>query len=93
MATQGIVKFTPPPGVIMQPDSGPHKLRMDVPSSGGDRYYRVSFLSGPNSNYFQCSCPGCIRHGQCKHLTAMGLWGRAHSARALARAREIGLVK
>lgn len=89
---KGIVKFTPPPGVIMQPDSGPHKLRMDIPSSGGDRYYRVSFLSGPNSNYFQCSCPSGIARGKCKHLQAMGLWGRADRTKALQRAKEIGLI-
>lgn len=94
MATQtGIVKFRPPPGVIMHEDSGPHKLRMDVPSSGGDRYYRVSFLCGPNSNYFVCSCPGFIRHQKaCKHLRAMGLYGPDQRARALQKARDIGLL-
>lgn len=92
MANQGIVKFKPPPGVKILPDEGPHKLRMDIPSSSGSRNYRVSFLSGPNSNYFVCSCPGNLSHGRCKHLSAMGLWGRADRAKALARAKEIGLL-
>lgn len=90
MAT--LIKFRPPQDAIMLPDEGCHKLRLKVPNSSGTRYYLVSFLSGPNSNYFQCSCPGCITHGNCKHLSAMGLWGRAHRDRALQKAREIGLI-
>lgn len=92
--TQGIVKFRPPPDAIMLPDEGPHKLRMDIPSSSGSRYYRVSFLSGPNSNYFQCSCPGFIGHQKtCKHLRAMGLWGPEARNQAFQKAKDIGLIQ
>lgn len=79
----------PPPGAVMLPDEGRYKMRMDIPSSDGSRYYRVAYnISG----WFCCSCRGCIRHGQCKHLSAMGLWGKLNADRALARAREIGLL-
>jgi hypothetical protein len=38
------------------------------------RNYKISFDT--SQMCWVCSCPGCIRHGQCKHLTACGLSGR-----------------
>lgn len=93
MKTNGIVKFTAPPNSISLPDEGQYKLRIKIPNSDGSRYYMVAFLVGPHSNYFVCSCLGCIRFGQCKHLEAMGLWGRKFSSLALQRAKDIGLIK
>lgn len=89
---KSVIKFTPPSNAIMLPDQGQYKLRIKIPNSTGERYYMVSFLCGPNSNYFTCSCPGNLRHGQCKHLTSMGLWGRANPGLALKKAKDIGLI-
>jgi hypothetical protein len=36
----------------------------------------VSYDAAPNAGYWTCSCRGNISHGQCKHLTNMGLMGR-----------------
>jgi len=52
----------------------------------------VAFLAGPNSNYFVYSCSGCLRFGKCKHLSAMGLWGRNNRDMALQKAKDIGLI-
>lgn len=56
-------------------DTDRYKCRFDVPGSTGN-IYRVSFDAAPGAGYWVCSCRGCIAHGQCKHLTAMGLYGR-----------------
>ncbi len=90
---KSLIKFIPPPNSISLPDEGQYKLRLKIPNSDGTRYYMVAFLAGPNSNYFVCSCMGCLRFGKCKHLSAMGLWGRNNRDMALNKAREIGLIK
>ncbi len=57
-------------------DNGRWKARFEIGSESSDRVYRVSFDTAQGC--WVCSCMGCIRHGQCKHLTAMGLQGRKH---------------
>ena len=59
-------------------DTVRHKCRFDIHSQTSSRIYRVSFDIADGACYWVCSCPGCIRHGQCKHLTAMGLKGRRY---------------
>ena len=67
----------PPRGALqVLPNTDRYKCRFDIPSQSSGRIYRVSFdAAGP---YWVCSCPGNIRHGQCKHLDAMGVHGRKY---------------
>ena len=57
-------------------DDGRYKCRFEIRSGTSDRVYRISFDAAPGAGYWKCSCMGNIRHGKCKHLTAMGLPGR-----------------
>ena len=70
--------------VQLLPDSDRYKVRFDVRSESSNQIYRVSYDNAPGAQYWTCSCRGNIRWGQCKHLTACGLHGRAHGRRALA---------
>jgi hypothetical protein len=76
-----IVKFRPPPGAEGTPDTGSYnggyryKGGFLIPSSSGSRNYKISFDLAQLC--WTCSCPGCISHGQCKHLSSAGLKGRA----------------
>jgi len=63
--------------VEILPDSDRYKVRFKVKSSSSNSLYLISFDNAPGSQWWTCSCPGNIRHGQCKHLTACGLKGRA----------------
>ena len=58
------------------PDSDRYKCRFKVRSSSSNSLHLVSYDMAPNAGYWTCSCLGNIRHGQCKHLTALGLTGR-----------------
>lgn len=58
------------------PDTDRHKCRFEVASETSGRIYLIAFDSAPGAGYWTCSCPGCIRHGQCKHLSSLGLPGR-----------------
>lgn len=58
------------------PDDQRYKAKFDIRSASSDSVYRISFDSAPGAGYWVCSCRGNIAHGQCKHLTAMGLQGR-----------------
>lgn len=60
--------------VVTYPDSQRYRGGFGVRSASSNRIYKISFdMAGL---YWVCSCAGCIRHGQCKHLTAAGLKGR-----------------
>ena len=59
-----------------------------VASSSGRSNYKISFDAAPGAMYWVCSCPGCIRHGQCKHLTAAGLQGRKFGKQPLPQKAE-----
>jgi len=73
MATSLAIK---PPANALEvfPDSSRYKCIFTIASAGSGHIYKVSFDIAMGA--WVCSCPGCIRHGQCKHLTAMGRKGR-----------------
>jgi len=60
------------------PDDTRYKCRFDIRSSSSNRIYRISFDSAAGALCWKCSCPGCIRFGDCKHLKAMNLPGRKY---------------
>lgn len=70
------ITFHPPPGSIQYPDSNRYKGGFGVRSQSSDRIYKISFDVAQSC--WVCSCPGCIRHGHCKHLQASGLKGRKY---------------
>ena len=65
-------------GVQLLPDSDRYKCRFTVRSESSNRLYMISFDVANGAGYWKCSCPGYLRTGQCKHLTAMGLKGRKY---------------
>lgn len=69
--------------VQLFPDSDRYKVRFTVRSASSNQLYMVSFDNAPGAQYWTCSCRGNIRHGQCKHLTAVGLKGRAYGRQSL----------
>jgi hypothetical protein len=74
-----ITKFRLPPGALDRlPDTDRYKCRFKVRSETSGQLYLISFDAAPGACCWKCNCFGCIRHGQCKHLTACGLKGRAH---------------
>jgi hypothetical protein len=77
-----IVKVPRPqaPGnaVTTYPDSDRYKFGFGVASSSSTRIYKISFDAASGALYWTCSCPGCITHGDCKHLRACGLRGRRY---------------
>ena len=92
----GIVKVprpTPPHNAVTVYDDGPrYKFGFGVPSQSSGRIYKISFDAAPGACWWCCSCPGCIRHGQCKHLDACGLRGRSSGSQTLF-ARKHGFLK
>ena len=70
-----VIKFVPPSIATEScPDTERYKGGFLVRSETSNRKYKISFDMAVLC--FKCSCPGCIRFGQCKHLTAAGLKGR-----------------
>lgn len=69
--------------VELLPDSDRYKVRFKVRSESSNNLYLISFDNAPGAQYWTCSCRGNIRHGQCKHLTAAGLKGRAFGRQSL----------
>jgi hypothetical protein len=70
--------------VELLPDSDRYKVRFKVRSESSNNLYLISYDNAPGAQYWTCSCRGNIRHGQCKHLTAAGLKGRAYGRQSLA---------
>jgi hypothetical protein len=68
--------ITRPPTYALEtmPDNDRYKCRYKIASQDSGRVYTVSFDMAIEA--WSCSCRGCISHGQCKHLTAAGLYGR-----------------
>lgn len=62
------------------PDGPRYKFRFKIRSESSDKLYLVSYDDAPGAKYWVCSCMGCIRHGNCKHLDSMGLAGRQLAA-------------
>jgi hypothetical protein len=87
-----IVKFIPPEGSVLLPDLAQYKGRFDIRSSTSNKIYRISFLVGPRSNYWVCSCLGYMRYGDCKHLQAMGLKGRKYGPQ-IADGKKYGFIQ
>jgi len=69
--------------VEVLPDSGRYKVRFKVRSESSNQLYLISYDNAPGAQYWTCSCRGNIRHGQCKHLSAAGLKGRAFGRTSL----------
>jgi hypothetical protein len=69
--------------VELLPDSDRYKVRFKVRSASSNQLYLISYDNAPGAQYWTCSCRGNIRHGQCKHLTAAGLKGRAYGRQSL----------
>jgi len=87
-----IVKFVPPRHATeVYPDSTRYKGGFGVRSESSGRIYKISYDCAGGAMYWTCSCPGNIRYGQCKHLSACGLKGRKHGANA-GEARKFGFV-
>lgn len=85
-----IIKFERPRISVRNfPDSDRYKGGFGVKSESSSRIYKISFDAAKGAMYWVCSCPGAIRYGQCKHLTACGLKGRVHG-RQLDEARKYG---
>jgi hypothetical protein len=77
------VTFRRPAGTIAYPDTPRYKGGFGIASSSRDRVYKISFDAAPSAGYWVCSCPGGIRWGQCKHLTALALRGRKYGRQQL----------
>lgn len=83
----------PPPGAVASyPDDDRYKFGFGVASQSSGRIYKISFDSAPGALYWKCSCPGCISHGDCKHLQACGLRGRRYG-KQLDFAKKYGFLK
>ena len=78
--------------IAVHPDAGRYLCRFDIRSGSSNRIYRISYDSAPGSLCWKCSCPGNIRHGDCKHLQAMGLPGR-RKGKSLEWARKLKGMK
>lgn len=76
--------------VEILPDSDRYKMRFKVRSQTSNQLYLISFDTAMKC--FKCNCLGCIRHGTCKHLNAMGLFGRNNVTKAISKAKELGLL-
>lgn len=91
-ARAALARLEPPEGALQTfPDTDRYRCRFTIGSSSSDRVYMVSFDAAPRAGWWTCSCPGCVRHGSCKHLEAMGLRGRK-SGKDLATLRRFGLA-
>jgi len=77
--TNSLAVIKPPTNALARhPDTDRYKCRFDIRSESSDRVYRISFDVAPGAGYWNCSCPGNLRHGNCKHLEAAGLRGRKY---------------
>ena len=55
------------------PDDDRYKNKFQVNSASSNRVYRISWDSAAGAGWWMCSCRGCLVHGECKHLTSIGL--------------------
>jgi hypothetical protein len=83
MATRNLPANIRAAAVELLPDSDRYKVRFKVPSSSSNRLYLVSFDNAPGAQYWTCSCFGNRRHGQCHHLSDLGLKGRKFGHQSL----------
>jgi len=87
-----VVRWQAPSIAVMNfPDSERYKGGFGVRSQSSGRIYKISFDAALGALYWKCSCQGCIRWGQCKHLDACGLKGRRYG-RQLSEAIKYGFI-
>jgi len=67
------------------PNTPRYKARFLVRSSSSNKNYMVSYDAAPGAGYWTCSCRGNIAHGQCKHLSVIGLKGRKYGHNLLSK--------
>ena len=91
MTTTASIIKAPSHAVEVLPDNGRWVCRFKVKSSSTNNKWLISFDTAKGAGYWVCNCPGCLRHGQCKHLDAAGLRGRKFG-RQLDTLRELGLA-
>ena len=56
-------------GAMLMQDNKTHQHRMQIRSESSDRLYTVAQRIANET--WECSCPGWIRHRNCKHLNVM----------------------
>lgn len=77
-----IILFEPPDSAVVKyPDTDRYKGGFAVRSQSSNNLYKMSYDTAQQC--WVCSCPGNIRHGQCKHLDACGLKGRKYGKNLL----------
>lgn len=64
---------TRPAGSVKLPDNAQYTNRFEIRSSSSNRIYVIA--QSKSGRWWACSCPGWIRHKDCKHLRALGLAG------------------
>jgi len=69
------------------PDTDRYKCRFKIRSRSSNKMYLVSYDAASGAGYWTCSCPGNIIHGQCTHLTEMGLQGRKYGKNQLTKSQ------
>lgn len=78
--------------VEVLPNTPRYKSRFKIRSASSNKLYLVSYDAASGAGYWVCSCPGCIIHGQCKHLTSMGLRGRKFGKNQLSK-QEVSALR
>jgi len=73
--------------VDVLPDTDRYKCRFKIRSRSSNKMYLVSYDAAAGAGYWTCSCPGNIIHGQCTHLTEMGLQGRKYGKNQLTKSQ------
>jgi len=68
------------------PDNAQYTHRFQIKSESSDRLYTVA--QSKSGGWWSCSCPGWIRHKNCKHLTTLGLPGQHRPFEATLKAGE-----
>lgn len=63
------------------PDNDRYRNRFQIESDSSNKKYTIAFDMAHNAGYWTCSCRGCCTHGQCKHLTRFGYYGRKYGVK------------
>jgi hypothetical protein len=56
------------------PDNSQYIHRFQIKSESSEKLYTIA--QSKSGMWWACSCPGWIRHKNCKHLRALGLPGQ-----------------
>ena len=94
--TNGIVKsnrpIVPHNAIAVYDDTERFKFGFGIASQSGSKIYKISFDAASGALFWRCSCPGCCRFGQCKHLDACGLRGWKDRKPQIEFAKKHGLI-